>query len=81
MPLCSDVALNAVLLRRPRCRCAQMSAFNAVVLRLPRLDVGTQEHLETPKRTAGTETRDLGSEGTPEYIKMEEGKINPWRTV
>ena len=32
--------------------------------------------METPKRTAGTGTRDLGSAGTPEYIKMEAGKIN-----
>ena len=37
--------------------------------------------MKTPKRTAGTGTRDLGSAGTPEYIKMEAGKINPLRTV
>ena len=37
--------------------------------------------METPKRTAGMGTRDLGSAGTPEYIKMEAGKINPLRTV
>ena len=37
--------------------------------------------METPKRTAGTGTRDLGSAGTPEYIKMEAGKINLLRTV
>ena len=62
-------------------RCNQTSALNAVVLRRPRLDVGTQEHVETPKRTGGTGKRDLGSAGTPEYIKMEASKINPLRTV
>ena len=43
--------------------------------------MGTQEHLETPKRTGETGTRDHGSAGTPEYIKMEASKINPLRTV
>ena len=37
--------------------------------------------METPKRTAGTGTRYLGSAGTPEYINMEAGKTNPMRTV
>ena len=42
-----------------RWRREESSALNAFVIRLPRLYVGTQEHmdtLETPKRT-----RDLGS--------------------
>ena len=43
--------------------------------------MGTQEHLETPKRAAGTGTHDLGSAGMHEYIKVEAGKINPLRTV
>ena len=60
---------------------SKTSAFNAVVLRRPRLDVRTQEHVEKPKRTGGTGARDLGSTGTPEYIKMKASKINPLRTV
>ena len=85
-------ALTTVVLRRPRllpwysdirayCLGTQTSALNAVVHRRPHLNVGTQEHVETPKWTAGTGTRDLGSVGTPEYIKMEAGKINPLRFV
>ena len=37
--------------------------------------------METPKRTGGTGTRDHGSAGTPEFIKMKASKINPLRTV
>ena len=42
---------------------SKTSAFNAVVLRRPRLDVGTQKHVETSKRTAGTGTRDRRRRG------------------
>ena len=61
--------------------CNQTSALDSVIFRRPHLDVITQEHVETPKRTGRTGTRDLGSAGTPEYINMEAGKINSLRNV
>ena len=63
------------------CCCNQTSALTAVVFKRPRLDVGTQEHVETPTRTAGTGTHDLRSAGTPEYTQIKADKINPLRTV
>ena len=73
LPLCSSKT-------QAYCLCTQTFALNAVVLRRQRLDVGTQEHVETQKRTAGTGTRDLRSAETPEYIKKDAGKINLLRT-